>query len=149
MAVLLTFVRWWYLVRALDVPCRFPDAIRISFWGYLFNLAPLGIVGGDLVKAVMLGHEHPQHRAKAVASVLVDRVIGLYVLFLVATAAILLTGFWRDRPEPTIQWICRLTFIMTVVSTVGLGVVMGPEMSSARRSGLSAGFPASAIPWKA
>ena len=85
---------------ALDVPCRFADAIRISFWGFLFNLAPLGIVGGDVVKAVMLDHEHRGHRAKAVASVLVDRVIGLYVLFLVASAAILLTGFWRmDVPE--------------------------------------------------
>ena len=84
-AVLLTFVRWWYLVRALEVPAVSPTRIRISFWGYLFNLAPLGIVGGDLVKAVMLGHEHPQHRAKAVASVLVDRVIGLYVLFVVAS----------------------------------------------------------------
>ena len=95
-AVLLTFVRWWYLVIA---PGRSPaasrDAIRISFWGYLFNLAPLGIVGGDVVKAVMLGHEHPQHRAKAVASVLFDRVVGLYMLFVVASAAILLTGFWR------------------------------------------------------
>src|SRR3990170_3961911 len=27
--VLLTFIRWWYLVRALDIPCRFQDAIRI------------------------------------------------------------------------------------------------------------------------
>lgn len=31
-AVLLTFLRWWYLVRALDVPCRLADAVRISFW---------------------------------------------------------------------------------------------------------------------
>ena len=81
----------------MDVPCRFPDAIRISFWGYLFNLAPLGIVGGDLVKAVMLDHEHPQHRAKALASVLVDRVIGLYILFVVASAAILLDRVLADR----------------------------------------------------
>jgi glycosyltransferase 2 family protein len=130
-AVLLTFVRWWYLVRALDVPCSFPAAIRISFWGYLFNLAPLGIVGGDLVKAVMLGHEHPQDRAKAVASVLVDRVIGLYLLFIVAVAAILFTGFWKiDVPD--IQWICKLTFILTIVSTIGLGVVMGPDMTNGR-----------------
>jgi len=107
-AVLLTFVRWWYLVRALDVPCRFADAIRISFWGYLFNLAPLGIVGGDVVKAVMLDHEHPRHRAKAVASVLVDRVIGLYVLFVVASVAILLTGFWR-MDVPDIFKICMVT----------------------------------------
>ena len=124
-AVLLTFIRWWYLVIALDIPCRFRDAIRISFWGYLINLAPLGIVGGDVVKAVMLDHEHPQYRAKALASVLVDRVIGLYILFIVASAAILLTAFWDI---PGMWWICKTTFILTIVGTVGLGVVLGPDV---------------------
>ena len=130
-AVLLTFVRWWYLVRALDIPCRFADAIRISFWGYLLNLAPLGIVGGDLVKTVMLGHEHPQHRAKALASVLVDRVIGLYILFVVASVAILATGFWRI-PESNIHWICKLTFVLTIGGAVGLAVVLGPDATEGR-----------------
>jgi glycosyltransferase 2 family protein len=139
--VLITFVRWWYLVRALDVPCRFRDAVRISFWGYLFNLAPLGIVGGDLVKAVMLGHEHPTCRAKALASVLVDRIIGLYVLFVVATAAILLTKFWQiDVPDLfQTKWfsfgiyeICLLTFGLTIAGTVGLGVLLGPDASDGR-----------------
>lgn len=123
--VLLTFVRWWYLVRALDIPCRFADAIRISFWGFLFNLAPLGIVGGDLVKAVMLAHEHHQYRAKAVASVLFDRIVGLYLLFVVATTAILLTGFWRI-PEPKIHMICQAAIILTVGGTVGIGLIYIP-----------------------
>ena len=131
MAVMLTFIRWWYLVRALDVPCRFADAIRIGFWGYLFNLAPLGMVGGDLVKAVMLGHEHPQHRTNALASVLVDRVIGLYMLFVVASAAILLTGF-RQLSGPNIQWICNTVFILTIVGAVGLGILLGPDLSNGR-----------------
>jgi glycosyltransferase 2 family protein len=130
-AVLITFVRWWCLVRALDVPCRLPAAIRISFWGYLFNLAPLGIVGGDLVKAVMLGHEHPQHRAKALASVLMDRVIGLYVLFIVASVAILVTGFHRiDLGK--YWWICPATFAATIIGTVGLFLVLGPDVSEGR-----------------
>ncbi len=127
-AVLLTFVRWWYLVRALDIPCRFADAMRISFWGYLFNLAPLGIVAGDLVKAVMLDHEHRGYRAKALASVLVDRILGLYVLFVVATAAILLTGFWQIK-DPLIWWVCKLTFALTVISTIGLAALLGPDLS--------------------
>ncbi len=130
-ATLITFVRWWYLVRALGVPFRLADSIRISFWGYLFNLAPLGIVGGDIIKTVILGHEHPAYRAKALASVLVDRVIGLYILFVVGTAAILLTGFYRiDQTD--IHWICNLAFIVTAVSTVGLVVVMGPDLSNGR-----------------
>jgi glycosyltransferase 2 family protein len=125
-AVFITFFRWWILVRALDIPFRFRDSIRISFWGYLFNLAPLGIVGGDLVKAVMLGHQYPNDRAKGLASVLVDRIIGLYILFIVATAAIAMTNFWTIS-DPTIKWICNLTFIVTGVSTIGLGVVMSPS----------------------
>jgi uncharacterized protein (TIRG00374 family) len=126
-AVLLTFVRWWLLVRAVDVPCRFRDALRISFWGFLFNLAPLGIVGGDLVKAVMLDHEHHGHRAKAAASVIVDRIIGLFWLFVVASTAILATGFWR-LPSPDLQKISVIMLIVTVVSAAGLAIVMGPKM---------------------
>jgi hypothetical protein len=125
-AVLLTFIRWWYLVRALDIPFRFRDSIRISFWGYLFNLAPLGIVGGDLIKTVMLDHEYPQNRAKALASVLVDRVIGLYILFVVASTAILATQFWRSD-IPGIHTICMVALALTAVGTVGLSVVLGPE----------------------
>ncbi|MGD0517472.1 MAG: lysylphosphatidylglycerol synthase transmembrane domain-containing protein [Thermoguttaceae bacterium] len=124
-AVLLTFVRWWYLVRALDIPCRFRDAFRISFWGFLFNLSPLGIVGGDMVKAVMLAHEHRQYRAKAVASVLFDRIIGLYLLFVVATTAILLTGFWKN-PVPEIRIICRVTILVTVVGAAGIAIMYVP-----------------------
>src|SRR4030042_6795080 len=71
-AVMLTLVRWWYLVRALEVPLKFAGALRIGFLGSLFNLSPLGIVGGDLLKAWMLSWEHPGARAKAVASVVVD-----------------------------------------------------------------------------
>jgi uncharacterized protein (TIRG00374 family) len=139
-AVFLTFVRWWYLVRALDVPCRFGDAVRISFWGYLFNLAPLGIVGGDLVKAVMLGRENPAYRARVLATVLVDRVIGLYLLFLVATAAILATGFWQIA-IPDIHWICRLTLFLTLASTLGLGIVLGPDLSDGRFTRLLGKIP--------
>jgi glycosyltransferase 2 family protein len=126
-AVLVTFVRWWYLVRALGIPLHFRDSIRIGFWGYLFNFLPLGFVGGDLVKTVMLDHIHPKNRAKALASVLVDRVIGLYVLFVVASVAILATRFWQHGPRE-VGTICMVTLGLTVVGTVGLGVVLGPEV---------------------
>src|SRR3954454_24839926 len=37
-AILLTFVRWYLLVRALDLPFRIRDAIRLGFIGNFFNL---------------------------------------------------------------------------------------------------------------
>ena len=101
-AVVITIVRWCYLVRALGIDFSVPDAIRIGFIGYLFNLAPMGIVGGDLLKAWMLAREKPGNRAKALASVVVDRIVGLYVLFLVAAAGVFITGFWNyaERKSP-------------------------------------------------
>lgn len=117
--VVITLVRWYYLVRALGIPFRLRDAFRLGFLGYLFNLAPMGIVSGDLLKAVMLAREQHGHRAAAVASIVVDRVIGLYVLFVVASSAIVCTGLWHSEVL-RIQQICRLTFAVTAVGTLAV-----------------------------
>jgi hypothetical protein len=130
-AVLLTLIRWCYLVRALKVPLSMRDAMRIGWIGNLFNLSPLGIVGGDLIKAVMLAHERPGNRVKAAASVVVDRIIGLYVLFLVAMAGIFVTGFWGMQDE-LIHGVCVAVLAITVVSTVGLAIVLWPGVLESR-----------------
>lgn len=129
LGVFLTFIRWWYLIRALDMTCGFSEAFRISFWGFLINMAPLGIVGGDLVKAVMLAQHNKQKRARAVASVMVDRAIGLYILFLVASAAIYLTGF-SNVDVPIIHDICHATLLIAVFSTIGVIVIFCPWFDS-------------------
>jgi hypothetical protein len=99
--------------------CRSRLSVYSTVYEEISHYAAEGLpVGGDLVKTVMLGHEHPQHRAKALASVLVDRVVGLYILFVVASVAILLTGFWRI-PESNIHWIRKLTFALTIGGAVG------------------------------
>lgn len=125
LAILITIVRWRYLVHALGIELSIPDSMRIGFIGYLFNLAPMGIVGGDLLKAWMLAREKPGNRAKALASVVVDRIIGLYVLFLVAAAGVFVTGSWGD-PDALIHRICWAVLIVTFVSTVGIVLVLLP-----------------------
>ncbi len=52
--VVLTMVRWCYLVRTLDVPLSWRDTFRLGFLGYLFNFISPGAVGGDLFKVVFL-----------------------------------------------------------------------------------------------
>jgi uncharacterized protein (TIRG00374 family) len=124
-AVAITVVRWWYLVRALGIDFSLSAAVRIGFLGYFFNFAPTGIAGGDLLKAWMLAKEKPGNRAKALASVVVDRIIGLYVLFLVAATGVFLTGFW-DIADTTVHWLCGLVLILTLVSTVGIVLILIP-----------------------
>jgi glycosyltransferase 2 family protein len=118
-AVALTMVRWCYLVRAVGLPFTLKDAFRLGFLGYLFNLAPLGIVGGDLLKAGMLAWEHPGNKGKAVASVVVDRVIGLYILFAVAAVAIVAGRFWA-LPVPGVGWISAITLAIALFGGVAL-----------------------------
>ena len=133
-AVMLTLVRWWYLVRALEIPVRFTAGLRIGLLGYLFNLVPVGgIIGGDLLKAWMLAWQHREHRARAVASVVVDRIIGLYVLFVVASVAILLTGFWKLEDDQGLIFVtCTATFVLTVVGAVGIGVLLVPGVTDGK-----------------
>lgn len=130
-AVLITMVRWWYLVRALGIDFPLPAAFRVSFLGYMVNFAPTGIAGGDLLKAWMVAKEHPGNTAKALASVVVDRIVGLYVLFLVASAGVFVTGFW-NVPDPVMHWLCRAVLIVTAVSTVGIALVLIPGFLEGR-----------------
>jgi len=130
-ATVLTFVRWWYLLRTLGVPARLFGTVRIGFWGYLFNLAPLGIVGGDLLKAVLLAREHPEHRVKVVAAVVVDRAVGLYVLFVFATGALVLSGL-GSSPSSEIRLISRAVFTVTALGGLGIAAMLLPDVTGGR-----------------
>jgi uncharacterized membrane protein YbhN (UPF0104 family) len=103
------FLRWGYLVRALGIRFSHGEALRLGMIGYLVNLAPMGVVGGDLVKMYLLARLRRSTPAEAVASVLVDRAIGLYMLFAVASLAILWTGFWKGV-SADIVWLCYMVW---------------------------------------
>ncbi len=85
-SAMVSFYRWYLLVRALDLPFRVRDALRLGFLGYLLNFVSLGSVGGDLFKAVFIAREQHGHRTEAVATVIIDRLLGLYCLMLVGVA---------------------------------------------------------------
>lgn len=146
-ALAITFVRWWYLVRALGIPLSLHESFRLGFLGFLFNLAPMGIVGGDLLKAVMLGRHFPEHRAESLVTVFVDRVIGLYVLFLVATVAIFATGVWRLEVA-SVQIACQAVWLFTAVGTVAVLVPLGPDFTQGRSTELLGRIPYAGRPLK-
>lgn len=140
LAVLVTLVRWFYLIRALGLPIRMQDAVRIGFMSYLFNLSPVGIVGGDVLKMVMLARSYPGRRAEAAATVVFDRVIGLYVLFVVAAVSIVLTRFW-ECPSPRVSGVAQATLVVTGVGTLAMIVMLVPKLSNGRLSNLLGRLP--------
>ena len=143
-ATCLTFVRWYYLVRALDLPFRMADAFRLGFLGFLLNFVSLGSVGGDLFKAVFIAREQHGKRAEAVATVVIDRVIGLYVLFVVASVAALVTGL-VDSPERDLRLLVQATLWCTLIGGLGVLALVMPGFTQGRLSNRMRMLPRSSV----
>ncbi len=129
--VVLTFVRWHTLVRALGLPFSLGRAVRLGFLGYLLNFVAFGAVGGDLFKAVAVARENPKRRPEAVATVLFDRVIGLYALFVLSAMAVLWFQLY-EAPHRETRLIAQATLVAASLSTLGLGVMLVPGVSRGR-----------------
>jgi len=124
-AVAITFIRWRWLVRTLGLECSCREAFRFGFLGLMLNLAPLGIVGGDAIKAVMIAQKNPDYKAQAVASVFIDRFIGLLVMFICGAILLCWTEF-AFRTEILAKTFTHIVFACTAVSLIGTGIVFLP-----------------------
>ncbi len=82
----LQLFRWYLLVRALDLPFSARGAVRLGLVGYYYNSFLPGSVGGDAVKAFFIARGRPDRKAAAVATVIADRLIGLFGLILFVAA---------------------------------------------------------------
>jgi glycosyltransferase 2 family protein len=118
-AALLTFYRWWILVRALDLEFGLGNAVRLGLVGFFFNTLLPGGVGGDIVKAVGIAREQTR-RALAVSTVLFDRAVGLWALvWLVALSG----GAYFLFADPADNLLTVNVGVATIVRTCWLIVV--------------------------
>src|SRR5262249_58221984 len=97
-------------VRARDFPFTVRNAYRLGLVGVFYNTFLPGSVGGDLVKAFFIAREHPERRTRAVATVIMDRALGLFGLILFT--AVLGSAAWaggdtRIRANPELQWLIK------------------------------------------
>jgi uncharacterized protein (TIRG00374 family) len=116
----LGMLRWRIILQAqgLELPLR--RTTSIFFIGHFFNAFMLGATGGDVVKAWYVARESHHKKAEAVATVIVDRIIGLMALF--AIALVVMAVFYRRVfADPKMIWFALATLAIvlgTVVMTV-------------------------------
>lgn len=145
-AVSITFYRWWRLVRALGLTLSIRDAIRLGFLGYLFTFLAFGVAGGDLLKTVFLAR-HQRHRwTDAVASVVADRLVGLYALFVVVAVAyacidLTLAGDASAVEYTALQRSCQLVTVLAIIGTAFLGVCFLPGVTGGGLARVSSRVP--------
>jgi uncharacterized protein (TIRG00374 family) len=118
--------RWRWLVHALGLVLSWVDAVRFTLYGVFFNLTVPGSTGGDVVKAYYAA-KSTGVPTKAVVSVFVDRLVGLFALVLFAAGALWLGPQHAGYEAPK-------TLVLVVLGT---GVVGGVLVASRRvRRGL-------------
>lgn len=126
-ALAIQYYRWYVLVRALDLPFTLGAAFRLGLVGTCYNVFLPGAVGGDFVKAYYIAHGQPGRRAAAVATVVIDRVIGLFGLLWFSAAvggAYWLAGDPRIGGNEFLQRIIRVCGILAGLTVAGW-VLMG------------------------
>ena len=116
------YVRWYYLVKALDFPFYFKDALRLGMVGTFYNTFLPGAIGGDIVKAVFIAREQPGRKTMAVSTVIADRLLGLFGLLVFAGffgGAMWLAGNERIITNPKLQYIILGSAAAATVGALG------------------------------
>jgi uncharacterized protein (TIRG00374 family) len=143
-AVLMTFIRWFVLVRAQDLPFTVGNALRLGLVGYFFSNFLPGSVSGDVVKAAFLVREQSR-RTVAVATIIIDRALALWSL--IWFVALVGAGFWAagmltGKAEHVLQSIVISAWVIVGVTALGwVGLGLLPPYRAERFAGRLSRLP--------
>ncbi len=122
----LGIIRWQMILRVQGLELKFPRAASIVFVGMFFNAFLLGSTGGDVIKAWYVAHETHHKKAEAVATVVVDRLIGLLALFVLA---LIMMTIYHHRVFDDVRLrsfaVITLTFVLACVTGTIVGFWRG------------------------
>ncbi len=136
-ALVLTFVRWFLLVRAVDLPFTVFNAIRLGFMGFFLSTFLPGSVGGDIVKAAFIAREQ-KRRTVAVSTVVIDRGAALWALiWFVALlgAAFWAFGYFAGQSDALQKIVTYAWIIIGVTLAVWISLGFLPEYRAVRFAG--------------
>jgi uncharacterized protein (TIRG00374 family) len=129
---LLTGLRWHLLLTAVDIHLGPLRALVINMVGAFYNTFLPGSTGGDLIKAVYAARLAPNHRTRAVMTVLIDRIIGLLGLIILGGCMATVIAL---SPHPAGDPVARRcaqvavgALAIIVATAVGLTVLFTPSI---------------------
>lgn len=113
-AVVIASFRLKLIIEAQGISVTFLEAVSLTFIGYFFNNFLPTAIGGDMAKAYYLSRK-THEKMGAVASIFVDRLIGLITMIFMAFVALLLVD--SKIMDPTVRY---LIYAITLASAAGL-----------------------------
>ena len=134
--IAITAWRWNLLLRAQGVRLGLRETFSLSMIGALFNTVIPSAVGGDVMKGYYVSRRAGPAKAQALATILVDRVLGLLGLVMLASCAAVWSfpSMWRHG---ALRALSMAAIAATVCGVAGLvaAVVAGPRLGSRLGSG--------------
>ncbi|HEY8666050.1 MAG TPA: lysylphosphatidylglycerol synthase transmembrane domain-containing protein [Tepidisphaeraceae bacterium] len=120
---IITAFRWHAFLKALDIHIGQGRTFVLNMVGAFYNSFMPGSTGGDLLKA-WYASQHTTHRARAVISVLVDRVIGLLALIILG-AIMAAYEYFVIRGDPARAEVARACRKVALGSGLIIAIVIG------------------------
>jgi uncharacterized protein (TIRG00374 family) len=120
-----TFIRWFILVRVIEPKITFRSTMLLGSIGMVFNLVIPGAVGGDLIKAAYLVRMRIR-KTQAVASMVIDRILGLLALFVLAAIA---SGFAWRLAQPDVRKLIVAAWLAVIAGALVLAAIFAQPVS--------------------
>lgn len=118
-------IRWHFLVLGQGIKIKSLELLKLTFIGLFFNYAMPGGVGGDVVKAVYMVKDQPEHKYASAVSIFMDRAIGFFVMTIVASLALIYNWSIVAASQPLTAIACAifaLTFFFFVFFSFSLSL---------------------------
>lgn len=129
--------RLWIMMRAQDIQISLWECIKISYGGNFLNYVfMIGTTSGDVFKAYCAASHTDTHKTEAVATIFLDRAVGLVGLLMVMTVAGL--GFSSD---PLVRRIGAIAFVACALLFVGLALFTAKWLRAIVPAGLIGRMP--------
>jgi|GEM_PF-2303367 len=114
---LLISLRWKVILTAYNIPVSLPRVIKIIFVSMPAGFLTPGGAGTDLARGYQVSRQHGQ-TADVAGSIIIDRIIGLYSMFLVA----FLAAFF----SPPLEHLHEIKTLLTIsILVLTLGAIVG------------------------
>jgi uncharacterized protein (TIRG00374 family) len=106
-----------------DLSLSLLKSVQLTYIGYFFNNFLPTAVGGDVIKAHCASQVN-EKRMKSYASVLMDRLIGLYSFLIIAAIALVIN--WREFDMPLAK---NMIFVFLALGVIGFLIISNKRIA--------------------
>ena len=125
--ILLCNWRWKLLLEAQGVKLSYARTLMLYLIGQFFSSFMPGATSGDVFKAIYISRETDTQKTAAVATVVIDRVIGLFALIVLTSVITLVRlDFFLSNPKTKAVMIFNIVLMLGMV--VGIAMVFGQNI---------------------